>query len=255
MKTKPASVRRHFAAFTLIELLVVIAIIGILAAMLFPAINRAKVAALVSAAKTDMTNLGAAIKSYESDYNGRLPAPGIPTGISGTGVQDVTYGYTTALNSVYVVPTNANVIAVLLNLEKFPNGTITTNAGKIFNPRGLTPLNAKMAKDNNSGGVGSDGEYRDPFGNSYVISMDTGMDERTRDQLYSRDSVSFDPSTPAATAPAKKGFNGLSNPNGIVNQFEHAGQYMIWSLGPDGKADVNTKANKGVNKDNVLGWQ
>jgi hypothetical protein len=38
-----------------------------------------------------MSNLGAAIKSYESDYNGRLPAPGIPTG-----VQDVTYGFAAA---------------------------------------------------------------------------------------------------------------------------------------------------------------
>jgi prepilin-type N-terminal cleavage/methylation domain-containing protein len=243
MKTKPASVRRHFAAFTLIELLVVIAIIGILAAMLFPAINRVKVAAQVSAAKTDMTNLGAAIKSYESDYNGRLPAPGIPTG-----VQDVTYGFSAAaLAGHAALATNRNVIAVLLNLEKFPNGIATTNVGKIFNPRALTPLNAKYAKDDTSGGIGPDGEYRDPWGGAYVISMDTSLNERCRDNLYSRTAVSQDA--------GQKGFYGLSNPDNVANGFEHAGQYMIWSRGPDGQADPAIKANKGVNKDNVLGWQ
>jgi hypothetical protein len=36
---------------------------------------------------------------------------------------------------------------------------------------------------------------------------------------------------------------------------------MIWSRGPDGQADpnqagdINRKANKGLNKDNVIGWQ
>jgi hypothetical protein len=29
---------------------------------------------------------------------------------------------------------------------------------------------------------------------------------------------------------------------------------MIWSAGPDGKIDKGTKANAGVNKDNVLSW-
>ncbi len=249
MKNNPARSRRCFAGFTLIELLVVIAIIGILAAMLFPAINRAKVAAQVTSAKADMTNLGAAIKSYESDYNGRLPAPGIPTG-----QQDVTYGYSdSALPGHSSLATNRNVIAVLLNLETFPNGIATTNAGKFFNPRSLTPLNAKYAKDDTSGGIGSDGEYRDPWGGSLVISMDTSLNERCRDNLYSRTAVSQET--------GQKGFYGLSNPDNVSNGFEFAGQYMIWSRGPDGQVDVNAgnspnlKANKGVNKDNVIGWQ
>jgi hypothetical protein len=29
---------------------------------------------------------------------------------------------------------------------------------------------------------------------------------------------------------------------------------MVWSLGPDGNADANTKANLGANKDNVTSW-
>jgi prepilin-type N-terminal cleavage/methylation domain-containing protein len=239
---------RHRHGFTLIELLVVIAIIGILAAMLFPAIGKAKEAALKAAAKQDMIQLGNAIKSYESDYNGRLPAPGIPTG-----ALDVTYGFNTPApvgGSGLHTPLpagNRDVIAVLLNLEKFPDGTATTNVGKQFNPRGLTPWNAKYAKDNTAQGIGQDGEFRDPWGNSYVISMDTSLNERCRDNIYSRTAV--------AQEAGQKGFYGLSNPDNAANGFEYAGQYMIWSRGPDGQASATVKANAGVNRDNILGWQ
>lgn len=30
---------------------------------------------------------------------------------------------------------------------------------------------------------------------------------------------------------------------------------MVWSFGPDDKADPSKKANEGVNKDNVLSWK
>jgi len=33
------------------------------------------------------------------------------------------------------------------------------------------------------------------------------------------------------------------------------GTVMIWSLGPDGKADATVSAKGEPNKDNVLGWQ
>lgn len=243
MKTPVLIHRRPVLAFTLIELLVVIAIIGILAAMLFPAISRAKIAAQKGQAKTEMANLGMAIKSYESDYNGRLPAPGIPTGL-----QDVTYGYAgPALTGHYTVANNRDVVAVLLNLVKFPDGTATTNVGNAFNPRGLTPWNAKYGSDNTSAGIGQDGNLRDPWGNQYIISMDTSLDQQTGDTLYSRTFVSQDSGV--------KGLNAFSNPANVTDGFRLAGQYLIWSRGPDGLATNNVPANKGVNQDNVLGWQ
>src|SRR5207253_1971801 len=100
---------------------------------------------------------------------------------------------------------NSEVIAVLLDLEKFGNGTPTINLGHVKNPQHNVYLHASLVGSTTSPGVGLDGVFRDPWGQPYIISLDLNNDGKCRDAFYSANAISaIDPNNPSAG-----GINGL----------------------------------------------
>ena len=243
--------------FGLLSILI-LAIIALVSSWLLPPIRSAKRLALNSRAKTEMASLVAAITSYQTAY-GLFP---LPSNLPTNSTSDFTFGtFGTSAAAIGITnpagyqANNSDLMAILLDLTKFPNGKETVNADHSRNPRRTPFLNVRMSEDTNSPGVGLDGVYRDPWGNPYIITLDLNNDTKSRDAFYRLASVSeIDPSSTSGLNRLFRFTPPPYNSPETRDAFEAQATIMVWSLGPDGTADAHLKADKGVNKDNILSW-
>jgi len=233
-------------AFTLVELLTVIAIIGILAALLLTVFSSAVNSTKKAKAKMEMSELVTAIQGYDSAY-ARFPVSSAVLSMATAAKSDFTYGgsllaaYAADIGPGNYTNNNSEVIAILMNLATYPDGSPTVNTNHLRNPQQTAFLNAHMSGDTQSPGVGTDLVYRDPWGNPYVITMDLNYDEVCEDAFYKSSTVSAG------------GLNGLLlQPDG---NYACRGKVMVWSAGPNKTIDPGDPATDHENHYNVLSWK
>lgn len=199
---------RNRNGFTLLELMVVIAIVVVLAGFLLPAVQSVLERAKKVQAKNDVTQIVTAMNAFYTEY-GRYPT------IATTDAA-ATYGGSTSSKALFDELRAKNISSTALNSRQIIFISPPED-GTLANPKGK---------------IGTDGQFHDPWGSAYGISIDADYDNQVPNP-YAAD-------TGAGPTKIRQGI-------------------VAWSVGKDAKlgnnGDNSFKSSAGVQSDDVISWQ
>ena len=140
------ALRRRKKGFTLIELLVVIAIIGILAAFLTPAVQKAREKARRTGCASNLRQDGLALHLYASDWNEQFPS------VAGNS-KDLGVLYSDYLDTykVFDCPSGTGTKATVTAAHVLQNSSYAYNPGLTEMKNSTTPI--MCDHDSTSGGA------------------------------------------------------------------------------------------------------
>jgi len=160
------------AAFTLIELLTVIAIIAILMGLLFPALSGAKEQARRGDAKTALSNIITACKSYQTDY-GKFPP--VSQALTGSVSTSGYYSFGDTGDGKCKVPNVwlFNILRSISDTYANVNYAMNTRQQKYIEGKKATnKANPRSGFCDGSDFTTTQGQYMDPWGAQYCIVLD-----------------------------------------------------------------------------------